>query len=336
MRMGARTLAVASATAALFAAAHCGSEEATQIIVTVEATAAECKVIQQTVVRVGSFDDRASVATEKAGCDQATNRIGEFVLVPKGANDSEVQFQVVTGIARNAEACRADDRVDCIFARRVVRFVPQETVRVTVLMAGACRGKTCEANETCDAKGDCVSAQATCEPPSSCVDASTDVALDTPQSRCETSGCLSNRTALCRADGVCEANCGLDMDCNLECPPGIACVFNCGAANACATVKCGDTSTTCEVSCKGTSACNTVECRADTCKILCDRVQDNDGTRGCDKVTLGAKTSGILDCAESSCGDVTCPGPKACECPRDNPSGSCNDTNNLCGSCDPG
>lgn len=335
MRVLGGWVAVGGAVAAALLIANCGSEEPTQIVVSVDATPAECGLIQKTLVRVDSLEESASAATEKPGCDQATNHIGQFVLVPRNALDADVKFQVVTGVGKNPDNCRAEDPVDCIVAKRITRFVPHETVRMNVLMAGACRGKACAVNETCDESGQCVS---TCNPPSSCPDAGPpvkDAAPDAPQDKCSASGCLALTGATCRADGVCEVKCGLNQKCDLKCPPGLQCVFNCEGAGACSNVSCEATSVGCVITCNGASACTSVDCAADSCRIACDRQSFQSGSRGCVTVTAHSKNPTTITCASTGCGTLNCNGPGRCECPQSDPN-DCKGSDTLCNTCNSG
>jgi hypothetical protein len=325
MRRGTLPL-TAGAVLAAMAAAHCGSEEPTQIIVHVDSTPEECSQIQKTIVRIGSFEDFDSPAAgEKAGCDPATNRIGTFVLVPKASHDAEVRFQVVTGVAKNADECRPENRVDCIFAKRSLHFVPRQTLEVTVLMAGACRGKTCHADETCDETGECVL------PGGGRVDAGAGDAGATPRSRCEASGCSKLEGAACREDGVCEVNCGKDQECSLTCPPGISCVFKCERSNACRSIKCDASNPSCDIQCFSSGACRNVSCGSDTCRLKCDRRQSSSG-RACATVNISSKNATTIDCEQCGCGELTCSSP-TCTCTPSGPQSCSSSIEGACAGC---
>jgi hypothetical protein len=344
-------LTVGGAAAIGFAViVNCGSEsqDPTQIIVSVESTPAECPIIQNTLVRVDTLDDFAPAAGEKAGCDAKSNHIGEFVLVPKAALDAEVQFQVVTGVAKNPDECKSDDIVDCIFAKRISHFVPHQTIHLTVLMSGACRGKSCDTGETCDDTGQCVAVVATGSSSSGSVSGNVDsggtiqnpnqdAGPPTPEQVCKTAGCEQLTTGTCTKDGVCHANCGTNQSCNLTCPPGLACVFNCGASNACSTVTCDASNPTCNVTCATSSssqACATVNCAADKCTIGCTRSGSSSG-RACDTVTANSKNATPISCGQGACGTINCKGPGVCQCPQSSPN-QCNGGSTLCNSCKTG
>jgi hypothetical protein len=327
--MRAPAVAITGVVVTIVAIVNCGSDpaEPTQIVVAVDTTPAECKLIQKTLVRVDTFDDHAPSAAEKAGCDQGTSHIGEFVLVPKAADDAEVQFQVVTGVARNPDECHADDSVDCIFVKRVARFVPHQTVRLSVLMSGACRGKTCKPDESCNDQGQCVSATGNADagatPP-------VDAGPKTPREKCEASGCLALPSATCTDAGVCEAHCGTAQNCALSCPPGIVCKFSCEKFGACKTVVCEETSPSCEIDCATGNACTTVTCKADNCTISCG--EGGDSSRSCQTLNVGSKNTPSITCGDKGCGTLNCTGPAPCDCHDHNPS-DCNGTNFLCDSC---
>jgi hypothetical protein len=328
--MRGRAFAVTCVVGTILAIVNCGSDpptEPTQIVVTVDTTPAECKLIQKTLVRVDTFDDHAPSAGEKAGCDPATSHIGEFVLVPKAADDAEVQFQVVTGVARNPDECHVDDSVDCIFVKRVARFLPHQTVRLSVLMSGACRGKTCKADESCNDQGRCVSATGN-------ADAGATPAVDagpkTPREACEASGCLALQGAACTDAGVCEAHCGTDQRCALHCPPGISCNFHCEKSGACEMATCGPTSPSCDVACTAPGACTTVTCQAENCTLSC--AKGGDSSPSCVLLNVSSKNTPSITCGDKGCGTLNCQGPAACEC-HDHTPNTCNGTEQLCNDC---
>jgi hypothetical protein len=327
--MRAPAVAITGVVVTNVAIVNCGSDpaEPTQIVVAVDTTPAECKLIQKTLVRVDTFDDHAPSAAEKAGCDQGTSHIGEFVLVPKSADDAEVQFQVVTGVARNPDECHADDSVDCIFVKRVARFIPHQTVRLSVLMSGACRGKTCKPDESCNDEGRCVSATGEADggatPP-------VDAGPKTPREKCEASGCLALQGATCRDDGVCEAHCGTDQRCALHCPPDIACNFFCEKSGACEMATCGPTSPSCDVACTAVGACTTVTCQAENCTISC--AKGGDSARSCVLLNVSSKNTPSITCGDNGCETLNCQGPAACEC-HDHTPNHCNGSEQLCNDC---
>jgi hypothetical protein len=333
---------------AIAIAMSCGSEsqDPTQIIVSVESTPAECPIIQDTIVRVDTLDDFAPAAGEKAGCDARANHIGEFVLVPKGALDAEVQFQVVTGVAKNPDECKSDDIVDCIFAKRISHFVPHQTIRLTVLMSGACRGKSCDTGETCDDTGQCVAVVATGSSSSGSVSGSVDsggpiqnpnqdAGPPTPEQVCKAAGCEKLPTGTCGKDGTCQANCGTNQNCNLVCPPGLSCVFKCGASDACGTVSCDSSNPSCNITCStssSSSACSTVTCASNSCTIGCTKSGSSSNARGCDNVTASSAKTTTISCGQNGCGTIDCKGPGVCDCPQSHPD-QCNGGSTLCNTC---
>ena len=143
---------------AAFGAAGCRT--ATQI--TVEATTdMHCVDHGGTTVTIGSLDTIASRSAAAAAftCDDTTHRIGSVVVVPSGANDAEVLIKVVSGVGVDPESCDAPDNAKrCIVAKRLLRFLPHESLTVDVSMRLDCRGVPCGDTETC-VHGACVPAR---------------------------------------------------------------------------------------------------------------------------------------------------------------------------------
>jgi hypothetical protein len=109
-----------------------------------------------TVGRIADVDQRPPAATVTR-CDAATGRIGSLAIVPSGAEDAEVAVRVVTAVDKDPAACdpaSAAGMTGCIVARRALRFVPQATIDVAIVMSAACEGIACPQDQTCSA-GSC-------------------------------------------------------------------------------------------------------------------------------------------------------------------------------------
>jgi hypothetical protein len=291
---------------------RCAAQEPTQIVVTVRASDLECPTIDSTCVRVKTTQDLSvRPMSQKAGCVTTTKIIGTFVLVPEGPPDSTARFLVATGVkGKRSDLCRFND-LDCIFAKRVTTFVPNETVRLDVMMNGACLGKTCEGEAVTCENGQCISAVVDprpedCTKSGTCVDAGGDsaVVVDAkPLTPCEGSACGATGGE-CQQDGRCSYICSAGSACDKTCPPGLSCTFTCNGPNACAKVTCTDQNEACKVTCSGGAQGN--------------------GGASCADVTLGTTTESTLDCTgNDDCRRLTCNA--QCRCTRQVPtcSGSC-------------
>jgi hypothetical protein len=286
-------------------AGSAGCRTATQIVVEVESD--QCARIQSTDVTVAS--DETALATKtisdasRAGC-VSPPQIGRVVLVPDGADDKEVVIRIVSGLDKPASTCREGDE-GCIVARRRARFVPNEIVRVSVVMSLTCQRVVCTAGESCDPMtGKCVDISSVSAPPS--VDAGPDdaaVAADASGTSCNANGCVFE----CNSPRQCRT---------MPCQPGLPCIINCNRENACSDVDCGAAST-CEINCNVEDACTGAlgtRCRdAGRCTVNCrDR-------RACGSTIL-CSCNGQCDvkCSAERCDqqNVLCCRDDGCEMPE--------------------
>ena len=119
-----------------------------------------------TVGRLGGLSKPPTTTSFLCGPNQS---VGTLVIVPSGSNDEEVAFQVTTGVGINPEQCGdPKNAAQCIIARRALRFIPHESLRVKVPMRVDCRGIQCDSNLTC-VHGACV--PATIDDSSRCIGA---------------------------------------------------------------------------------------------------------------------------------------------------------------------
>lgn len=298
---------------------HCGKDP-TELEVEVLAT--DCATVTSTSVRTGSPGNVTLTEPAKAtksGC--SGGRIGSVVLFPSGADDARVEIDVVTGFGKAADQC-GPSLDGCIHARRITRFVPGTSTRVSMLMDPRCIGKPCPAGQTCSA-GTCVSAEAgdgLAPPPADAApESSTGEGGPTdPCEQCKAAGGTCN-------GGTCVINCTSAARCNtVTCPPGIPCEVNCSTPNACGDVTCagpgckifcagstsgpgcgavtcggaGDCSITCQW-CTGKVTCNAAKCDV-RCAYICNDVEMNPTGTG-----STAECLGVVDC-NFRCGGEQC------------------------------
>jgi N-acetylneuraminic acid mutarotase len=144
----------------------------TATAITVDVTTdVDCPRISDTTIAVappGAIDGRDPAAATR-GC--ASGHIGSLVVTPSGADDDILGLRVVAGLdGKSAEQCARDGFVGgCIVARRALRYLPHESLRVPVVLRAACRDVVCPAQGgqlmTC-VDGACV--PATIGDPSAC------------------------------------------------------------------------------------------------------------------------------------------------------------------------
>ncbi|HEU4405871.1 MAG TPA: hypothetical protein VFS43_11445, partial [Polyangiaceae bacterium] len=107
-------------------------------------------------------------------CDEGSGSLGELVLVPTGdERDAEFAFKLVTAVTTaSVDWCRPPAYDGCIVARRVLRYVPQTTLYLDVLMRASCESVECDAASTCYDANECRSAviddPEQCEEPGAC------------------------------------------------------------------------------------------------------------------------------------------------------------------------
>jgi hypothetical protein len=322
----ARLGAVASIGAVSFLVLHCGSKP-TQIRVEIVAT--DCTGITSTAFRTGparALDDTREPVATKSGCDQG--RIGSVVVTPSGALDAEVELHVATGLGKEARDCKAP-WAQCVTARRIVRFVPEETVEIVVLIDRRCEGVACSNDKTCEG-GVCVATTSAGNRPPE--DAGPVVVPGGCEAKCP------KPNGRCTAEGACEITCKAEERCKATCPPDIPCIINCNGTNSCDEVVCQGPSckfsclgtatpdnpspacgegvvckgtTPCELTCRGAGACARVGCTSPGCKLTCD------GIFACSDVRPEPSSGSIDVSCTDSCNEVKC-GTKTCNC-----SGSC-------------
>src|SRR6188768_2672659 len=150
-----------------------GCREPTQVKVELS-TDIQCSDRPLTGISVGALSELESrpVSTETPRCDPVTGRIGSIVLVPESNKEGEFAIRVVTGMTMTPDDCvRSGYMGGCVVARRVLRFVPHETLELPIVMEASCLDVPCGKTETCRS-GSCVSATLTnpqeCSMPGGC------------------------------------------------------------------------------------------------------------------------------------------------------------------------
>jgi hypothetical protein len=144
-----------------------------------------CAQIGHVHIEVGADDGSppASVTDDTVCTDGVPTELGSLVVVPSGARDARVRIRVVVALeGKSIEACSAGpDLSDCIVATRVHHFAKHRSATLPIVVASACIGIRCDANQTC-LDGRCTSADTTdpdlCGASGAC--ASGDAAADGP------------------------------------------------------------------------------------------------------------------------------------------------------------
>ncbi len=166
-----RHVLVAAALLAGFAlTASC--RDPTEIVVRIS-TDAKCGDIHGVALATGTLGDALDgkpASTVSMACDPATGHLGTVVLLPSGADDTEVDFRVTAGFGQSVEACKAPFGPGCIVARRALRYIPNTPLYVPVTLSVSCNGVPCGATSTCQ-NGACVDPHVDptqCTDPSGC------------------------------------------------------------------------------------------------------------------------------------------------------------------------
>jgi alpha-tubulin suppressor-like RCC1 family protein len=148
---------------AVVALALVGCRSPTAITVAVD-TDVDCPTVVNygTTITVGpptpEIEQRAAAATTtECVANGAIAKLGTVVVVPTGEKDDTISIRVVTGVDGPEQTCKAPDYHGCIVARRTLRYIPHEELKVNVTMRGVCKNVVCSPDRTC-ARGTCVPA----------------------------------------------------------------------------------------------------------------------------------------------------------------------------------
>ncbi len=97
--------------------------------------------------------------------------VGSLTTVPSSSDTAIVALKVVLGVRKDSRACAAPAYEGCIVARRRIRYVEHQRLRLPVTLYASCEGVPCEADSTCNYLGQCVSAlvdPSTCDSSAGC------------------------------------------------------------------------------------------------------------------------------------------------------------------------
>ncbi len=131
------------------AAIGCRSPTEIRLEVTTDQKCTDWKGAAIAVGELGVGLENAAPSTSTTSCDDA-GHVGSVVVIPSGADGANVAFKVVGAVDHGLEQCTEDaGYAGCIVARRALRFIPHETLTLTVPLEGACKDVPCTADETC-------------------------------------------------------------------------------------------------------------------------------------------------------------------------------------------
>ncbi len=143
----------------MLAASAVGCREPTEIVVDVTTTA-DCAAVASAGTQITAASREAlrssSPSTVVRACDNGA--IGSLVLVPSGSDVASVAVEVVSAVSGDVTRCDpVNPAANCVVARRLLRYVPHERLRLPITMRASCAGVACASDRTC-VEGACVSA----------------------------------------------------------------------------------------------------------------------------------------------------------------------------------
>ena len=262
--------------------------------------------------------EKAEPTTETREPWGADGFVGSLVVVPGTGDDAPLAVKIVMGIRVEARECKPPDYQGCIVARRRLRYVPNERLRLPIGLYARCEGVSCDESSTCNALGLCVSAAidpSTCGTESGCRvpgdDASPPVVDGDASAAIDSSADASPPDASdAAADGDAESDAGTTTTGYVECPgaPGNRC------ATANSTFCCFDPGTG-----MGTCSTDNSGCyQSGKALIMCDDKSDCNAIDTCCHIGGGTP---YLGCSNSGCINIyyevchvsgVCQGGKAC------------------------
>ena len=276
------------------------------------------KEILQTGIAVGRPDeiDDKPPSSVRSTCESPSKRgVGSLVITPSGEKDEEIAIKVVGAVdTSSADRCGpAPGYAGCIVQRRIMRFVPNTSVRARVQLSLACLSRTCDEGFTCD-QGVCKASRDLNPDGTSRPDAPTKEAGITPEAGTDAgspdacAGCFDQCLG-----GKCTVDCNKAGGCpNTElCAKDLPCDISCGTKGNCDDIRC-TTSAKCSVNCTGPKdTCSRITCNAAECDVGCK------GDKTCETaggIHLDASISARLRCdgndacraAKASCGSPDC------------------------------
>ncbi len=115
------------------------------------------------VIYAGPHAEATKVVARTQGPWGNDGSIGTLVLTPTGSKSSQLNVRVSLGVARNALSCSVNVPEGCIIARRKLSFIEHESLQLPIGLHSRCQGVQCEEDKTCNALGQCVSAEVNAE-----------------------------------------------------------------------------------------------------------------------------------------------------------------------------
>lgn len=303
----------------------------TQIVVEVYSDACpgsgKTQTINTTAITIGKPSDieNKPPAATRDDCEQPPG-VGTLTIFPSGANDEEVAIKVVGGVDKRPDACQTPDYAGCIVHRRVVRFVPNTTQRLTVRLSLACLNRVCAPGTTCD-NGVCK------EVTDLLPDGGTKADAETMEASLAEGGVVGADAGGPDACAGCKGTCtpaGCAVDCKKQacdgteqCSPTLPCNITCDGTGHCNDIHC-TTSEKCTVACGSPkTSCDKVTCNAGECAVTCSGTDSCNGDGG---IALDAGTKGSLVCdGDNACRSASCNAP---DCKLD-----CNPSNGAKNAC---
>jgi hypothetical protein len=93
----------------------------------------------------------------------STSSIGTLTVVPEGEDEEViVTVKLVMGVGRTTSECFPPSYQGCIVARRRIRYVPHERLKLPISLYANCVDVPCDADTTCNVLGKCVSSIPSC------------------------------------------------------------------------------------------------------------------------------------------------------------------------------
>jgi outer membrane protein assembly factor BamB len=126
-----------------------------------------CSQLTGVAIAVGlpSEVETMAPATTAQSCSSSGD-IGTLVVVPAESKNESIEIQVIGGVNRDPTSCTAPAYGSgCIVARRSLTFIPHTPLVLDILLAQACNGVVCAADQTC-VEGACTSSEV--QNPGSC------------------------------------------------------------------------------------------------------------------------------------------------------------------------
>lgn len=141
----------------LFASTLSDCREPTQVVLEITTDIA-CGDNPETGIAVGRASDYETRPLSTTTHQCTPRRIGSLVVVPGASNNGELAIRVVNGMTRSAQDCiDSGYKGGCVVARRILGFVPHETLHLPIFLEASCIDVPCDATQTCR-HGSCVSA----------------------------------------------------------------------------------------------------------------------------------------------------------------------------------